>query len=243
MNAASHTAAVNAKLKEAVVQFDIANFTAGNAVTHAAFDLDLNDALSYDINAGGGRELDVIKAAMTGTGNKTRIVIVKKLKSYYYLSQAVAIGATRLMVRGASVFPYTSFPNVNLGSGADRELVTVSSVSGNTIILSAPGVTKPQPVHSRIEFIAAGWASDPIIITEESSVDGTLLAENDILWAIPHEAGHRKLIEPDILGDVDDPTNVMHHQMGGTDYRLRYCPRTRRYPPAGTENQWELITR
>jgi hypothetical protein len=242
MNPASHTAAVNAKLKEAVVKFDITNFTAGNVVTHAAFDLDHNDALSYDINAGGGRELDVIKAAMTGTGTKTRIAIVKKLKSYYYLSQAVAIGDTRLTVRGASVFPYTSFPNVNLGSGADKELVTVSSVSGNTITL-ASGVTKPHPVHSRIEFIAAGWSSDPIILTEENTADGSLIAENKILWSIPHEVGHRKFREPDILGDVNDQTNLMHHQQSWTDYRLRYCPRTRRYPPAGTENQWELITR
>lgn len=241
MNAASHTAAVNAKLKEAVVKFDIANFTAGNAVTHAAFDLDHNDALSYDINAGGGRELDVIKAAMTGTA-KTRVAIVKKLKSYYYLSQAVAIGATRLTVRGASVLSYTASPNVNLGSGADKELVTVIDVSGTTIILRAPGVTKPHPVHARIEWNAGGWSSDPIIITEEAP-DGSLIPENEILWTIPHEACHRRLSEPDVLGDVDDQTNVMHHQQGWTDHRLRYCPRTRRYPPAGTENQWELITR
>jgi hypothetical protein len=241
MNAAAHTATVNAKLKEAVVKFDISNFDAANAVTDAAFDLDSNDALSYDINAGGGPELNVIGAAMTGTGTKTRIAIVKKLKSYYYLRQAVGIGATTLNVRGGNVFDYSSFPNVPLGIGADQENVTVNSVSGDTITL-ASGVTKPHGVGAPIEFIAAGWASDPIIITEEHAVNGSLLAQNLILWSIPHEAGHRKLGDPEGLADVNDQTNLMHHQQSWTDYRLRYCPRTKNYVP-GTENQWERIPR
>jgi hypothetical protein len=242
LNASTHTAAVNAKLKEAVVRFDISNFDAANAVTDVAYDLDHNGALSYDINAGGGAEVQAINRAMTGTGTKTRVAIVRKLKSYYYLSQAVVIGATTLQVRGGNVFDYSSFPNVPLGTGADQEPVTVSSVSGSTITL-ASGVTKPHGIGAPIEFIAAGWSSDPIIIVEENAADGSLITQNDILWTIPHEVGHRDLGPPgDGLVDVNDQTNNMHHQQGGTDYRLRYCPRTKTYNP-GTENQWDKIPR
>ena len=237
MNAAAHTATVNAKLKEAVVKFNISNYTPSNSVTDIEFDLDSNGALSYDINAGGGVELDKIKKAITGTGTKTRIAIIKKLKSYYYLSQAVAIGEKDLKVRGTSVFKYGSFPNVPLGLGANMENVTVSSVSGNTITL-ASGVTKAHTVGTPIEFIAGGWASDPIVITEENAADGSLIAEKLILWSIPHEVGHRKLE----LADIVDQTNFMHYNQSWTDYRLRYCPRTKRYT-AGTENQWEKIPR
>jgi hypothetical protein len=100
-------------------------------------------------------------------------------------------------------------------------------------------VTKEHAVGAPIEFIAAGWSSDPIIITEENASDGSLLAEKDILWAIPHEVGHRVLT----LADVNDTTNFMNSAMGPTDYRLRYCPRVKTYTPTQKENQWEKIPR
>ncbi|MCK7510896.1 MAG: hypothetical protein MZV70_47040 [Desulfobacterales bacterium] len=53
LNASTHTQTVNAKLKEAVVRFDITNFDAANGVTNIAYDLDGDGALSYDINASG----------------------------------------------------------------------------------------------------------------------------------------------------------------------------------------------
>jgi len=238
MDASAHTPKVNEKLKEAVVKFDITNFDAANGVTDIRYDLDGNGALSYDINANGGAELTAIKNALTGTGTKTRIAIVKKLKSYYYLSDPVAIGDKDLKIRGATPFSYAGFPNVPLDLGAKQEPVTVSGVAGNTITLTS-GVTKPHAAGAPIEFIAAGWASDPIIITEENAADGSLLSEKDILWAIPHEVGHRVLT----LADVNDTTNFMNSQMGPTDYRLRYCPRVKTYTPAEKENQWEKIPR
>jgi hypothetical protein len=238
MDAGAHTATVNAKVKEAVVKFDITNYSATNAVTNVRYDLDGNGALSFDINGGGGAELTAIGTAMTGTGTKTRIAIVKKLKSYYFLDAAVAVGATDLTVRGGSVFKYDAFPNVPLGLGANQENVTVQSTSGNTITL-ASGVTKAHAVGTPIEFIAAGWSSDPIIITEENAANNSLLTQNQILWSIPHEAGHRVLT----LADIEDQTNFMHFQQSWTDYRLRYCPRRKRYSPPDTENQWDTIPR
>jgi hypothetical protein len=238
LNGAAHTATVNSKTKEAVVKFSIENFDPANGVTNVAFDTDRDGALSFDINAGGGAELNAIASAITGTGTKTRIVIVKKMRSFYYLSRAVAVGDTTLQVRGSSVFSYNSFPNVPLGSGASAEPVTVSSVSGTTITL-ASGVTKAHAVGEPIEFIAAGWSSDPIILTEENASDGSVLAQDAILWSIAHESGHRKLA----LADVNDPADLMHHQQSWTDHRLRYCPRIKYYQAPATENQWETIPR
>ncbi|MCK7510894.1 MAG: hypothetical protein MZV70_47030 [Desulfobacterales bacterium] len=81
-------------------------------------------------------------------------------------------------------------------------------------------MTKPHAAGAPIEFIAAGWASDPIIVVEENAVDGSVIAQNVVLWTIAHEAGHRVLE----LADVVDDTSIMHHQQSWTDYRLRYCP-------------------
>jgi len=238
MDAAGHTAKVNAKVKAAVVKYDITNYDASNGVTHVTFDSDNNGALSFDINGGGGAEVTAIGTAMTGTGTKTRIAVVKRLKSYYYLSEDVAVGGKDLKVRGDGVFNYASFPNVPLGLGANKEPVTVHSTAGNVITLAA-GVTKAHAAGTPIEFIAAGWSSDPIILTEENSVDGSVIAEDNILWSIPHEAGHRKFL----FADVDDKNDLMHHQQSWTDHRLRYCPRTKYYTPAEKENQWEMIPR
>jgi hypothetical protein len=237
MDPAAHTATVNAKLKEAVVSFNITNFASGGGTSDVPFDLDGNGALSFDINGGGGAELTAISSAITGTGTSTRVVVVKALRSYYYLSSAVSIGATTLSIRGSNVFSYGSFPTVPLGLGADREMVTVSSVSGTTMTLAA-GVTKAHAIGAPIEFIAAGWSSNPIIITEENAANNSVIAQNTILWTIPHEVGHRVLT----LADIVDRTNFMHHQQSWTDYRLRYCPRTLHYS-SGTENQWQKIPR
>lgn len=176
---------------------------------------------------------------MTGTGTKVRIAIVRALRSYYYLDTAVAIGVKDLSVRGSSVFGYTSFTHVRLGLGANSEMVDVASTSGKTITLVA-GVTKAHAVGTPIEFIAGGWSSDPIILSEENASDNSVMPQNDILWAIAHETGHRPAMGG--LADVSDNTNMMHLQMGGGDHRLRYCPRTRARG-AGTENQWETIPR
>jgi hypothetical protein len=228
--AGAHLTRVNDKLKEGVVHFDITTYDPGGATTDIRFDLDSNGALSFDINAGGGPELAAIGSAMTGTGTSIRVVVVRALRSYYYLSAAVAVGATTLSVRGSSVFKYP-VGQVALGLGADSEMVTVSNVAGTTITLSA-GVTKAHAVGTPIEFPATGWSSNPIIIAENTD------SESDILGAIPHEVAHRALT----LADVTDRTNCMHFERGRTDFRLRYCPRTLRYS-AGTENQWEKIPR
>lgn len=228
---AAHTATVNGKLKEAVVKFNITNYAAGNAMTDVRYDLDGNGALTYDIASGGGAELDAIKAAMTGTGTKTRVAIVRAMKSCYYLSAAAAVGDTTLTVTAGSVFQYPAGRSTPLGTGASLENVVISSTSGSTITLSAP-LTKAHAVGEPIEFPAGGWSSDPILIIEGST---TL---DVIKWTIPHEVGHRALS----LADIDDTTNFMHFSQAWTDYRLRYCPRTKRYS-AGTENQWETIPR
>jgi hypothetical protein len=227
---ASFQSTANNKLKQAVVRFEISNYNADNSVSRVHYDLDGNGALTYDIANNGGRELDAIRRAMTGTGTKTRVAIVRTMKSYYYLSADAPHGQRWVTVRGGSVF-YTAGNTVNLGTGAVQESVTVASKAGNRVNLSAP-LAHDHTAGETMEFPAAGWSCDPILIIEgDTSLDV-------IKWTIPHEVGHRNLT----LKDVIDTTSVMHYSQGATDYRLRYCPRRKRYE-AGTENQWDTIPR
>jgi hypothetical protein len=227
---AAHTATINGKLKEAVVRFDITNYAAGNAQTDVRYDLDNNGVLSYDIASGGGRELTAIAGAMTGTGTKTRIAVVRDMKSFYYLANAARRGDRTVTVTAGSVFGYPagSFP---LGTGAGAENVSVASSAGSVITLGGP-LTKDHAAGESLEFPAGGWGSDPIIIIEGR------VALDVVKWTIAHEAGHRALN----LRDVVDRSDFMHWVQEWTDYRLRYCPRTKKHV-AGTENQWDTIPR
>ncbi|MFN7997631.1 MAG: hypothetical protein U0Q18_28695 [Bryobacteraceae bacterium] len=228
---AAHTATVNAKVKEAVVTFDITNFDASNAKTDVHFDLDGNGVLSFDIKNNGGVEFDKIKAAMTGTGTKTRVAVIKDMKSFYFLKNAAAAGDTTITVTDSSVFGLPATQATPLGTGANQENVTFASTAGSVITLGS-ALTKDHPAGDPLEFPAGGWSTDPILIREGSvSLDA-------IKWTIPHEVGHRVLK----LADIVDDTNFMHWLRAWTDFRLRYCPRTKKHE-AGTENQWEKIPR
>lgn len=230
---AGHEATINDKVKEAVAKYDIQNFKADNSTSDVAFDADGGGTLSYDIASGGGAELTAISRAITGarTTGRIRIAVVRSMNSYYYLSAAAAAGDTTITVRG-SVF-HSTRQVLKLDSGAKQERVTVRSHSGVTLTLAAP-LAKDHAAGATLEYRAGGWSSDPIMITEGSS---TL---DVIKWTVAHEAGHRR--EGLALTDIVDDTSFMHYSQAWTDYRLRYCPRTRRRG-GGTQNQWETIPR
>ncbi|MCJ7599944.1 MAG: hypothetical protein MUO63_00415 [Desulfobulbaceae bacterium] len=229
-NYSAFNTTVNDKIKEGVAKYNISNFDAGNAITPVTF-ASGTGVLSYDITNGGGADLTAIGTAMTGTGTKVRVAIVRDMKSYYYLSAATVVGATTLTVRGASTF-YSPGDTAPIGTGASRETVTIVSLAGNTITCNA--LTKAHAVGDFMEFPAIGWSSDPILV-----VEGTL-SLSDIKWTIAHEVGHRDTALD--LVDVNEASNVMYSTLPYTDYRLRYCPRAKTYE-AGTENQWETIPR
>lgn len=232
---ASHAPTANAKLKQGVVKYNITNYSATNAVTPV--NLAAGGAVvSYDIKNGGGADLNALKAAMTGTGQKVRVAIIRDMKSLYFLSAAAARGATSLIVTAAAnaVF-YVPGDTAVVDTGANQETVTISAVAGSTITVSA--LTKAHASGASMEFAAGGWGSDPILIIEGS-------ASLDIAkWTVLHEVGHRdKGLQ---LLDIIDQTDFMHFQQSWTDFRLRYCPRLKKYPAGttGTENQWETIPR
>ena len=225
---AAHAPTANAKLKEAVVKYDITNFDAANKPTAVNL-ASGTSTVSYDIGAAGGADLTAIGAAMTGTGTKKRVAIVRDLKSYYYLSAEAKAGDPTITVTAGHVFSTST--TLQLGTGAAREGVTFASISGSTITLGAP-LANDHPAGAPVEYGAAGWATDPILIKEGSS------SEDVIKWTILHEVGHTRLT----LTDINDATNFMHYNQSWTDYRLRYCPRTI-YRGGGTENQWETIPR
>jgi hypothetical protein len=226
---AAHETTANDKLKQAVVKYEIANFDSANAVTDVAYDTDANGALSFDINSGGGAEFDAINTAFADSSGAIRVAIVKDMKSYYYLSRAAKAGDTKVRVKGSNIFTSNSMP---LGTGTTQENIDVISNVGNLATLASP-LLNDHAVGEAIEFPAAGWSTNPILIIEGS-------ATLDVAkWTILHEVGHRALT----LADVDDDTDFMHFQQSWTDYRLRYCPRIKHYTPAKKENQWETIPR
>jgi len=229
---AAHAPTANAKLKEAVVKYIISNYDAANAQTDVHYDLDGNGALSYDIANNGGAELTAIRTAMTGTGTKTRVAIIRSLRSFYYLSAAASAGDPTITVTSGNV--YATRTTLQLGTGASQEPITIASIAGSTITLGTP-LTKDHAIGAPLEYSAGGWSTDPILITEGS------VSEDTLKWTVLHEVGHRN---PGGLNltDIDDPTDFMHYNQGWTDYRLRYCPR-RIYRGGGTENQWETIPR
>jgi hypothetical protein len=229
----SHQPAANEKLKEAVVIYRMTNFPSDNSLLRTHYDHDSNRALTFDIANSGGSELQAIGRAMTPTGTKVRVAIVREMKSCYYLSADVNRTDPTITVRAGRVFDYPAMP-VTLGTGPTVEQVTVTSVSGNTLTIVRGAPAHDHAEGAPIEFPAAGWSSDPILV-----VEGTLTLD-EIKWAIIHEVGHRALR----LQDVNDRDNIMLYCVGGTDQRLRYCNRSRRYdPPGGSENQWDTIPR
>jgi hypothetical protein len=227
---ASHQDKANKKLKEAVVKYEITNFDAANAVT--AIDLKSGTStVSYEIGmAGGGADLDAIRAKMSGTGTKVRVAVVRDIKSYYYLKNEAKKDDTKITVTSGHVFETKT--TLTLGTGGSAEPVNIKSVSGSEITLVAP-LTKDHPAGASLEYGVAGWGTNPILIKEGTDLE-------TVKWNIVHEVGHRP--EGLSLTDIDDRDDVMHYDEPYNDYRLRYCPR-KIYRGGGTENQWETIPR
>lgn len=226
---AAHQTVANAKLKEAVVKYEISNFDPGNSVTNIPFDVDSDGAFSFDINAGGGMEFDLINRAVVVTDpDQVRVVIVRNMKSFYYVDRAVRRGATSISLRGRNVFKAI----MKLGSGATMETVEVTGNSGNIAHLAAP-LTFDHAVGEAMEFPAAGWSTDPILIAEGTA------ALSVTKWTVLHEVGHTALD----LQDIIDVNSFMHFDQSNADNRLRYCPRDSQYTPGVKENQWDKIPR
>jgi hypothetical protein len=119
---------------------------------------------------------------------------------------------------------------MTLGTGTTQETIEVISNTGNIGQL-AQALQHNHAADEPVEFPAAGWGNDPILIAEG---DDTLEVAK---WTILHEVGHTALK----LMDIVDPTDFMNFEQDNTDNRLRYCPRESRYRSGYQENQWETI--
>lgn len=224
----SHQSIANNKLKEAVVRFAYRNMEPTNSVMNIAFDSNASGTLDFDINARGGGEVQKIDDALTWGDDEVRIVIVRKMRSLYFLAQAAKVGDTSITVRGANVFISTML----LGTGSTQETITVTSNEGNIGTLAAP-LKFHHPVGDIMEFPAAAWGGTPIIIAEGADT------MEIVKWTILHEVGHVALG----LMDVLDPESAMNESQDNSDYRFRYCPRNSAYKPGEKENQWDTIPR
>jgi hypothetical protein len=226
---AAHQQLANDKLREGVVKFELKNFDSGNAITNVDFGKNVDGALIFDINASGGLEFDLIDRALTSSdADQYRVAIVKDMKSYYYLDRPAKKGDASISVRGTNIFK----SKMVLGKGGTMEIVEVLGNVGNVGSLAHP-LAFDHAIGEALEFAAAAWSSDPIVICEgNASLD-------EAKWTILHEVGHSALE----LQDIVDPTNFMNFEQGNTDFRLRYCPRDSEYNSGVKENQWEKIPR
>lgn len=226
---ASHQTLANDKLKEAVVRFSITDGD-GAGVCDLPYDQDRNGRLTYDIAAGGGVEVAQLVLLFGFHPGATRVAIVREMISYYYTDIFTTTGATFAVLTADSVFDFPAGVWLGFGKGPSFERVQVVAVRGRHVFFAA-ALGKSHPAGDPLEFPAAGWSSDPIIIREDPSLSITK-------WTVLHEVGHLTLG----LHDITDPTNFMHFDQNWTDYRLRYCPRPLHYD-SGTQNQWDTIPR
>jgi hypothetical protein len=223
---------INPKYKEAVALMTLTDHSPTGGAVNVRYDLDDNGKLTYDIANGGGREFNAIKRAFTVAGPK--VVIVRDMVSVYFLASAAARGDTTITINTADHFYTNNFRPVALGTGRRREDVTIQSCArGNATLTLAAPLLHPHSRRAPIEFPAAGWGSDPVLVIEGDA------SETELKWTIGHELGHTVL---DLL-DVNHTDSIMHYMQGAADNRLRYLPLPVHYPPGGVENQWEKINR
>lgn len=219
---------INTKYKEAVALMTLTDHSPTGGAIDVHYDLDSNGSLTYDIVSGGGPELNKIKRAFTVAGWK--VVVVRNMVSVYYLASAAARGDTTITINTADHF-YTNGDTTPLGTGSKRENVTIQSFVGATLTLAAP-LAHAHARRAPIEFPAAGWSGNPVVIIEGTASD------TELKWTIGHELGHSVLE----LVDVTHTNSIMHYMQGAADTRLRCKPLPKHYDP-GTEVQWETIPR
>jgi len=220
---------VNPKYKEAVALMTLTDHSATGGSVNVHYDLDGNGKLTYDIANGGGREVNKIKRAVAVAGFK--VFIVRSMVSVYYLAAAAARGDTTITINTADHF-YVNGDTTPLGTGGRRENVTIQSFAGATLTLAAP-LAHSHVRRTPIEFPAAGWSGNPVVVIEGNA------SETELKWTIGHELGHTVLD----LNDVTHTDSIMHFEQGAADHRLRYLQLPIHYPPGGMESQWEKINR
>ncbi|HEY3841511.1 MAG TPA: hypothetical protein VGL72_33305 [Bryobacteraceae bacterium] len=220
----------NPKYKEAVALMSLTDQSSTGAAVDINYDTDNNGKLTWDIATGGGAEWNKITSAFTVAGQK--VVIVHAMVSVYRLSAAAAKDATSLTVTASGDNNYlTVGQSYPLGTGSTRENIQIKTRTGSTVTLNS-GLSNAHAAGETIEFPAAGWGGNPIVIVEN---DNSL----EILqWTFGHELGHAVLT----LSDVDANDSIMNYAQGPADHRLRYKPLPLKYS-SGTENQWEKIPR
>lgn len=256
MDFVGETPKYNDALREAVVKYKVFNLFTDGSIAPYEFRSGRGTFI-YDIAASGGPDREGLQRIMIGkdkiagktqtpnTAAMVRVAIVPRMRSFYYLSRPAKRQDTKVYVRGPSV--YFILGNIPpLGQGTKQEPLYFQSqrmvktvethwFRPDTVTyeceISCSWLQHDHEVGEFIEFFAAAWANDPIIIQEGTSV------KDIILWTMPHEVSHVVFG----LKDIDDTTNIMNHEQGPGQTRLRYHPRKWHYKPDRVENQWQQI--
>ncbi len=195
----------------------------------AEYDTAGNGAL--DIRAGGGASVDVTTAKTAVGGAGIRVIIVRQLSWQYFLGADASIGDLTIEIGNGTMRFLVDGGSYPLGSGANRERITVQSKVGRTVTLASP-LTKDHTTAEFLQWPLSGLSGDPIWVQEKGK-DVDMVRRT-----IAHEVGHSALR----YTDVTDLTNMMHFSASRTDTRLRYLELPKKYT-GGNEKQWDECNR
>ena len=248
-NAALHTVDVNIKMIEAVVVFDIRNLYTDNSIAHCQFKSG-GSILKYDINTdNGGEDVELIMEIMAGRKelagaaqrtrlpkNAVRVIVVSDFFSYYYLdSTSETRGQETVLKIHGGVHCFIEGMKTQIGPlEGEREQLEITKVE--TGIIYCKKLRKNYPRGTHIEYAALGWSGNPAIV----KVRTTAADMTEDLWSVAHEVCHTKFN----LHDVDDKTNLMHHDASNTDHKVRHKP-LKHHRDEGTKEdtdcQWDMM--
>lgn len=245
----------NDGLRDAVVKFNVFDlFTDGSVATYHFSSG--TGTFRFDINAGGGPDREGLLEIMMGRtrtaatltpncASMVRVAIVPALYSYYKLAKAASKDQTEVWVVGADAF-FNVGDKPPLGSGATKEDLKITGKEtwestgkdtwdeddkGKCKLLCEP-LENDHAVGQHIEFPAAAWSTDPIIL-----VEGSEAQKDASMWAVPHEVSHREFK----LWDIEDMDNIMNYALHGGSHHLRFNPRKLHYEQDQVQNQWQQI--
>jgi hypothetical protein len=225
-------AEINKWYKACVAKITLTDNSASGGAKDVHFDLNGNGRLDVD-PVGTSPEVAAITAAFNPTGQK--VIIVKDLAWIFYLKSAASKDATTITLKDslAGFVKYLLVGNqYKLGAGATEESVKIKSSSGTTITLDAK-LTKDHPATDGVIFPLNGASGNPIYVNEGA------LSEAQVRQVIGHENGHNWAV----WLDLEARNNLMHYTtQQRTDTKIRYKAQPRKYV-AGTENQWDKVSR
>jgi hypothetical protein len=232
---------INSWYQQAVVSIKLTDHSKEKSAIHINYDPNKVGVLILEPGVVSPGEKAIKKELKSISGQK--VVIVKKLAWFYYLSTVAAVNGTKITMKPSyfNVNPEYSYLRFFLkgrtywlGQGANRETITIKEKSKTDASFELSAALKyAHTTADALEFPLGGLSGNPIFVIEEKyTID-------NIRWVIGHECGHSLLA----YRDLECPDAMMHFSMGNYKHGIFFRDIPTKYEPVGNENQWEMIAR